>query len=107
MVEPYIPDKETQWNLEKNSRCEQVEQRNREITLQNAWTRGSTISSELTGLCTFLDLKSAFHHIIVSPDSISYLAFNFNNNNYANKAMPFGTKHSPIFFAEAIESMLR
>ncbi|KAA6377749.1 MAG: hypothetical protein EZS28_026727 [Streblomastix strix] len=48
MVEPYILDKETQWNMEKDSGC-----------------------------------------------------------NYAYKAMPFGTKHSPIFFAEAIESMLR
>lgn len=56
---------------------------------------------------TTLDLKSAFHHITVSPNSIPYLAFNFNNNNYAYKAMPFGTKHSPIFFAEAIESILR
>jgi hypothetical protein len=54
-----------------------------------------------------LDLKSAFHHITVSPNSIPYLAFNFNNNNFAYKAMPFGTKHSPIFFAEAIESILR
>ncbi|KAA6389499.1 MAG: putative Transposon Ty3-I Gag-Pol polyprotein [Streblomastix strix] len=56
---------------------------------------------------TSLDLKSAFHHITVSPNSISYLAFNFNNNNYAYKAMPFGIKHSPIFFAEAIESIFR
>ncbi|KAA6374881.1 MAG: putative reverse transcriptase, partial [Streblomastix strix] len=56
---------------------------------------------------TSLDLKSAFHHITVSPNSIPYLEFNFNNNNYAYKAMPFGTKHSPIFFAEAIESVLR
>ncbi|KAA6387026.1 MAG: hypothetical protein EZS28_017448 [Streblomastix strix] len=56
---------------------------------------------------TSLDLKSAFHHISVSPNSIPYLAFNFNNNKYAYKAMPFGTKHSPIFFAEAIESILR
>ncbi|KAA6401045.1 MAG: hypothetical protein EZS28_003424 [Streblomastix strix] len=56
---------------------------------------------------TSLDLKSAFHHITVSPDSIPYLAFNFNINNYAYKTMPFGTKHGPIFFAEAIESILR
>ncbi|KAA6369759.1 MAG: hypothetical protein EZS28_034713, partial [Streblomastix strix] len=49
-----------------------------------------------------LDLKSTFHHITVSPISIPYLAFNFNNNNYTYKAMPFGTKHSQIFFVEAI-----
>ncbi|KAA6375500.1 MAG: putative Transposon Ty3-G Gag-Pol polyprotein [Streblomastix strix] len=56
---------------------------------------------------TSLDLKSAFHHIAVSTRSMLYLTFNFNNNNYAYKAMPFGTKHSPIFFAEAIESIFR
>ncbi|KAA6403563.1 MAG: hypothetical protein EZS28_000899 [Streblomastix strix] len=56
---------------------------------------------------TSFDLKSAFHNIIVSPNSIPYQAFNFNNNNYAYKAVPFETKHSPIFFAVAIELMLR
>ncbi|KAA6387888.1 MAG: hypothetical protein EZS28_016583 [Streblomastix strix] len=56
---------------------------------------------------TSLDLKSAFHRNTVSPNSIPYLAFNFNNNNYTYKAMPFGAKHSQIFFAEAIESILR
>ncbi|KAA6365510.1 MAG: hypothetical protein EZS28_038962, partial [Streblomastix strix] len=33
-------------------------------------------------------------------------SFNFNNNNYACEAMHFGTKHIPIFFAEAIESII-
>ncbi|KAA6379023.1 MAG: hypothetical protein EZS28_025452, partial [Streblomastix strix] len=56
---------------------------------------------------TSLDHKSAFHHITVSPNSIPYLAFYFNNNNYAYRAMTFGTKRSPVFFAEAIESILR
>ncbi|KAA6403422.1 MAG: putative Transposon Ty3-G Gag-Pol polyprotein [Streblomastix strix] len=56
---------------------------------------------------TSLDLKPAFHYITVSLNSIPYLTFNFNNNNLAYKAMPFGTKHSPIFFAEAIVSILR
>ncbi|KAA6367064.1 MAG: putative reverse transcriptase [Streblomastix strix] len=56
---------------------------------------------------TSLDLKSAFHYITVSPNSIPYVAFNFNNNNYAYKATSFGTKYSPIFFAEAIKLILR
>ncbi|KAA6363630.1 MAG: hypothetical protein EZS28_040842, partial [Streblomastix strix] len=56
---------------------------------------------------TSLDFKSAFHHITVSPNSIPCQAFNFNNNNYASKPIPFGTKHSPIIFAEAIKSIFR
>ncbi|KAA6363485.1 MAG: hypothetical protein EZS28_040987, partial [Streblomastix strix] len=51
MVEPYISDKETQWDMEKDFGCEQIEQGNREITLQNAWTRGSTKPSKSNGLC--------------------------------------------------------
>ncbi|KAA6355714.1 MAG: hypothetical protein EZS28_048759, partial [Streblomastix strix] len=51
MVESYIPDKETQWNMEKDSECDQVEQGNRETTLQIAWTRRSPISSQINGLC--------------------------------------------------------
>ncbi|KAA6352841.1 MAG: hypothetical protein EZS28_051633 [Streblomastix strix] len=35
MVEPYIPDKETQWNIDKDSRCEQAEQGNRKTKIQN------------------------------------------------------------------------
>ncbi|KAA6402913.1 MAG: hypothetical protein EZS28_001554 [Streblomastix strix] len=49
MVKPYIPDKETQWNMEKDSGCEQVKQRNREITLQDAWSGKSTIPCEFNG----------------------------------------------------------
>ncbi|KAA6403562.1 MAG: hypothetical protein EZS28_000898 [Streblomastix strix] len=36
MVQSNIPDNETEWNMEKESGCEQVEQRNRETTFQNA-----------------------------------------------------------------------
>ncbi|KAA6360345.1 MAG: hypothetical protein EZS28_044128 [Streblomastix strix] len=69
MVEPYISDKETQWNMEKDSGCEQVEQGNRETTLQNAWTRGSIILSKSNGLCNF-----PRHQISISPHhSISKL----------------------------------
>ncbi|KAA6369733.1 MAG: hypothetical protein EZS28_034740 [Streblomastix strix] len=86
MVEPFIPDKETQWNMEKDSGCEQVKQRNREITLQDAWTRRSTIASQLNRLCNI-----SRPQISISP----------------HHTMPFGTKHSPIFFAEAIEPVIR
>ncbi|KAA6389602.1 MAG: hypothetical protein EZS28_014871 [Streblomastix strix] len=51
MVELHIPNKETQWNMEKDSGCEQVEQGDREITFQDAGTRGNTIPSKLNGLC--------------------------------------------------------
>ncbi|KAA6385493.1 MAG: hypothetical protein EZS28_018981 [Streblomastix strix] len=56
--------------------------------------------------CTSLDLTSAFHHLIVHAESQPYLAFEFQNNHYTYRAMPFGTKHSPIYFTTAIEPIM-
>ncbi|KAA6366618.1 MAG: putative Transposon Ty3-G Gag-Pol polyprotein, partial [Streblomastix strix] len=56
---------------------------------------------------TSLDLSSAFHHLIVQSESQPYLAFEFQNNYYTYRAMPFGTKHSPIFFATAMEPLMQ
>ncbi|KAA6360853.1 MAG: hypothetical protein EZS28_043620, partial [Streblomastix strix] len=86
MVESHIINKQAQWNMEKDSGCEQVDQGDREITLQDAWTRGNTIPSKLNGLCNIPRPQ-----ISISP----------------HHTMSFGTKHSSIFFAEAIESILR
>ncbi|KAA6368583.1 MAG: hypothetical protein EZS28_035891, partial [Streblomastix strix] len=107
MVQPYIPDKETDCNMEKDYECKQIEQRNREITLQMHGLEEVRYLANEMDYATSIYLKPAFYHIKVSLSSISYLTFNFNNNNYAQKAMPFGTKHSPIFFAETVESILR
>ncbi|KAA6356054.1 MAG: hypothetical protein EZS28_048419, partial [Streblomastix strix] len=51
---------------------------------------------------TSLDLKSAFHHLIVYPSHRPYLAFEAMGKVYQYRAMPFGTQHSPIFFAQAL-----
>ncbi|KAA6364048.1 MAG: putative reverse transcriptase, partial [Streblomastix strix] len=56
---------------------------------------------------TSLDLTSAFHHLIVQAESQPYLAFEFQNNHYTYRAMPFGTKHSPIYFATAMEPIMQ
>ncbi|KAA6370341.1 MAG: hypothetical protein EZS28_034134 [Streblomastix strix] len=108
MVEPYIPDKETQWNMEKDSGCEQVEQGNREITLQNAKTRRSPITSQLNGLCNIPRSQ-----ISISPlQSISKLKTILSiqlqqQQQQCKQSNAFWTKHSPTFFADAIESILR
>ncbi|KAA6364658.1 MAG: putative reverse transcriptase [Streblomastix strix] len=54
-----------------------------------------------------LDLSSAFHHLIVQTESQPYLAFEFQNNHYIYRAMPFGTKHSLIYFATAMEPIMQ
>jgi hypothetical protein len=55
---------------------------------------------------TSLDLKSAFHHLTVFEPHRAYLAFEVDGVCYRYKAMPFGTKHSPIFFTEAMNKIL-
>ncbi|KAA6389016.1 MAG: hypothetical protein EZS28_015454, partial [Streblomastix strix] len=47
---------------------------------------------------TSLDHTSAFHRLIVQAESQPYLAFEFQNNHYTYRAMPFETKHSSIYF---------
>ncbi|KAA6366742.1 MAG: putative Transposon Ty3-G Gag-Pol polyprotein [Streblomastix strix] len=56
---------------------------------------------------TSLDLSSAFHHLIAQIESQPYLAFEFQNNHYTYRAMPFGTKHSPIYFTTAMEPIMQ
>ncbi|KAA6353793.1 MAG: hypothetical protein EZS28_050680, partial [Streblomastix strix] len=56
---------------------------------------------------TSLDLLSSFHHLIVQIQLQPYLAFEFKNNHYTYRAMPFGTKHSPIYFATAMEPIMQ
>ncbi|KAA6358276.1 MAG: hypothetical protein EZS28_046198 [Streblomastix strix] len=51
---------------------------------------------------TSLGLKSAFHHLTVFELHRAYQAFEVDGACYRYKATPFGTKHSPIFFTEAM-----
>ncbi|KAA6364088.1 MAG: hypothetical protein EZS28_040385 [Streblomastix strix] len=53
-----------------------------------------------------LDHKSAFHHLIVYPPQRVYLAFEVDNHHYQYRVMPFGCKHSPIFFTQALTLLL-
>ncbi|KAA6388043.1 MAG: hypothetical protein EZS28_016432 [Streblomastix strix] len=56
---------------------------------------------------TSLALSFAFLHLIVQIESQSYLAFEFKNNHFAYRAMPFGIIHSPIYFATAIQPIMQ
>ncbi|KAA6403823.1 MAG: hypothetical protein EZS28_000641 [Streblomastix strix] len=78
-----------------------------EISLLNASLTGGAIPSQLNGLRNILrpQISISPHRSISKFNTVS--SIQFNNNNYAYKTMPFGTKHSPIFFAQAIESILR
>ncbi|KAA6382811.1 MAG: hypothetical protein EZS28_021663 [Streblomastix strix] len=55
---------------------------------------------------TSRDISSAFYHLIVRTESQPDLSFEFQNNHYTYRAISFGTKHSPIFFATAMEPIM-
>ncbi|KAA6358630.1 MAG: putative reverse transcriptase [Streblomastix strix] len=55
---------------------------------------------------TSLDLKSAFHHLIVFPSHRPYLAFEAMGKVHQYRTLSFGTQHSSIFFAQALEIVL-
>ncbi|KAA6359996.1 MAG: hypothetical protein EZS28_044478 [Streblomastix strix] len=107
MAESRFPDQETQWNLEKDSRCQLTEQRERETQFKINGLEEVQHLANQEDYANYLDLKSKFRHTTVSPNSIPYLVFNLKNYNYAYKAIPLGAKHSPIFFEEVIESILK
>ncbi|KAA6362141.1 MAG: hypothetical protein EZS28_042331, partial [Streblomastix strix] len=70
--------------MEKDTRCESAEQIDCRLPLQGErFERGETNKSQ------------------------PYLTFEFQNNRYTFRAMPFGTKHSPIYFATAIEPIMQ
>ncbi|KAA6394067.1 MAG: hypothetical protein EZS28_010400 [Streblomastix strix] len=56
---------------------------------------------------TSLDFSTTYHHLIVQTDSQLYQAFEFETNLYTYRAMPFGTKHSPIYFATEMEPIMQ
>jgi hypothetical protein len=51
---------------------------------------------------TSIDLESAFHHLFVNPAMQPFLAFEHDQSFYTYRAMPFGAKHSPRLFTEAL-----
>ncbi|KAA6323043.1 MAG: hypothetical protein EZS28_054359, partial [Streblomastix strix] len=93
--------------MEKDTRCESAEQTDGRLPLQDALSIEVKQTIRLRDWGTSLDLTSAFHHLIVQAESQPYLAFEFQNNHYTYRAMPFGTKHSPIYFATAMEPIMQ
>ena len=56
---------------------------------------------------TSLDLKSAFTHLRVNETLRPFLCFMHKDECYAYQAVPFGAKHSPRYFTEALGYALK
>ncbi|KAA6324141.1 MAG: hypothetical protein EZS28_054225, partial [Streblomastix strix] len=88
--------------MEGNSGCERTEQGNQTTHFKMNGTDQVRDLIRKEDQATSLDLKSAFHHLIVFLPHRPYLAFETMGKVYQYRAMPFGTQHSPIFFAHAL-----
>ncbi|KAA6403507.1 MAG: hypothetical protein EZS28_000972 [Streblomastix strix] len=51
---------------------------------------------------TFMIMKAK-----VQSESQPYLTFEFQNNHYTYRTIPFGTKSSPIYFVKAMETIIQ
>ena len=63
-------------------------------TVQRLMLRGDWLIS--------IDLKSAFNHLLVSSAMQPFLCFEYDHKCFTYRAMPFGAKHSPRLFTEAL-----
>ena len=63
----------------------------------------------LSGKCIFtvLDLKSGFHHVRLSDDSIKYTSFVVPDGQWEYLKCPFGLKNAPSVFQRFINRVLR
>ncbi|KAA6355430.1 MAG: hypothetical protein EZS28_049044 [Streblomastix strix] len=106
MVEPNFSGYQTFGRMEKDIRCESSERRNITTTFQMKGVEQVRYLLIPNDWAVTLDLKSAFHHLIVYLPHRAYLAFEVDNHHYQYRAMPFGCKHSPIFFTQALTLFL-
>jgi hypothetical protein len=56
---------------------------------------------------TSIDLKSAFNHLTMNPAMRPFLCFAYGDKFYSYAAMPFGSKHAPRLFTEALGYAIR
>ena len=56
---------------------------------------------------TSIDLKSAFNHLVVNEGMRPFLCFRYAGQCYSYAAMPFGSKHAPRLFTEALGYAIR
>ena len=53
-----------------------------------------------------IDLKDAYRHVPIHPQSRLFLGFKYQNRNFIYKVLPFGLKDSPWVFSRVVASVI-
>ncbi|KAA6372713.1 MAG: hypothetical protein EZS28_031761 [Streblomastix strix] len=88
--------------MEENFGSQFTELREIYHSFQDDWNRLVRNLLRKEFWATSQDPKSAFHHLIVYPPHKQYLALEALGKIHQNEAMPFGTQHFIILFAQAL-----
>ena len=100
-----VPKPNNEWRLVVDCRMVNLEQlfihcrMDGPLTVQDIALEGDWATS--------IDLKSAFSHMRVNDSFAPYLGFVHRGEYYMYQAMPFGCRHSPRIFMEALNFPLR
>ncbi len=53
------------------------------------------------------DLRAGFHHLLVREEDRKWLRFQWANQGFQFRAMPFGPRHSPFFFCKTMREFVK
>jgi hypothetical protein len=95
-----IVPKKDGWRMIWDGRVENAEQVDIHFRMEGPETVQRTM--QMGDWMTSIDLKSAFNHLKVSAEMMRFLCFRYAGGSYAYRAMPFGSKHAPRLFTEAL-----
>jgi hypothetical protein len=95
-----VPKKGGEWRMIWDGRVVNGEQVNIHFRMESPLTVQRLMRKD--DWATSLDLKSAFSHVRVNECMRPFLCFRHKERVFSYKGMPFGSKHSPRLFTEAL-----
>ena len=76
-------------------------------TSRELFQKGDYIFSLIFLIISFLDLKSAYHHIMIANEDREYLGFQWKDRYYVFSVMPFGTSIAGYTFTKVLRDVVK
>jgi hypothetical protein len=100
-----VPKKGGKWRLVWDGRAVNAEQVSVHFRMEGPETVQDVMKKGDWG--AKIDLESAFNHVWVSTGMQRFFCFRYDGKSYAYVGMPFGSKHAPRLFTEALGYAIR